>query len=84
VTVITGEAERSESHGAIPDDFVAQAPRSDGNTASTELIRLGFRYSAARAIRSGNASDSAVRSAFKTPRSVIRPVTSRAGVTSNA
>jgi hypothetical protein len=41
-------------------------------------------YSAAAAIRSGNAADNAARSAFSTPRSVINPVTSRAGVTSKA
>ena len=39
-------------------------------------------YSAAAAIRSGNAAASAARSALSTPRSVINPVTSRAGVTS--
>jgi hypothetical protein len=41
-------------------------------------------YSAAAAMRSGNAADSAARSAFSTPRSVINPVTNRAGVTSKA
>src|SRR4051812_12542066 len=45
---------------------------------------FSFGYSAAAAIRSGNAADSAARSALSTPRSVISPVTSRAGVTSNA
>jgi len=39
-------------------------------------------YSAA--IRSGKAADSALRSARSTPRSVISPVTNRAGVTSKA
>jgi hypothetical protein len=34
--------------------------------------------------RSGNAPASAPRSACRTPRSVINPLTSRAGVTSNA
>src|SRR4029450_12080193 len=34
--------------------------------------------------RSGNMVASAARSALATPRSVMRPVTSRAGVTSNA
>ena len=43
-----------------------------------------FGYSAAAAIRSGNAADSAARSGLSTPRSVINPVTSRAGVTSKA
>src|SRR6185312_13059541 len=50
-----------------------------------QRLRHGVRsYSAAAAIRSGNAEESAARSAFKTPRSVISPVTSRAGVTSKA
>ena len=46
------------------------------------LSTLG--YSAATAIRSGKAAESAARSALSTPRSVISPVTSRAGVTSKA
>src|SRR5205823_1099466 len=41
-------------------------------------------YSAAAAIRSGNAAASDARSGFRTPRSVMRPVTRRAGVTSKA
>ncbi len=44
--------------------------------------RASLGYSAAAAIRSGKAADSAARLAPSTPRSVISPVTSRAGVTS--
>jgi hypothetical protein len=54
-----------------------------GLTRASIDLRHAAANSAA-AIRSGNAADSEARSGFSTPRSVIRPVTSRAGVTSKA
>ena len=54
------------------------------NDPSEPENALSLHHSAALAIRSGNAAANAARSAFSTPRSVIKPLTSRAGVTSKA
>ncbi len=60
-------------------------PTAASASRSIQALCIGFflGYSAAAAVRSGKAAASAARFALSTPRSVISPVTSRAGVTSN-
>ena len=59
-------------------------PGHDDGIKSASLAMTKDSYSAAVAFRSGKAAASDARSAFSTPRSVIKPLTSRAGVTSKA
>jgi len=74
-STITAAATRRPDTERLPTTAMATVP---GRVA----IASAKGYSAAVAVRSGNAAPSAARSALSKPRSVINPVTNRAGVTS--
>jgi len=67
--------------GTVPNSESVAVPGLQRTTSQALVLRCA-RDSAYHAARSGNAAASPARLAAITPRSVISPVTSRAGVTS--
>ncbi len=77
---------RRAARGSSADALGGVAGDRRPRLASVQPLCIGFflSYSAAAAVRSGKAAASRRPMPAQTPRSVIRPVTSRAGVTSKA
>jgi hypothetical protein len=62
---------------------MSTSPRKRGEVKESERYSAALGVGLAASARSGNARANPARVAAITPRSVINPVTSRAGVTSN-